>query len=226
MIINDSSLPFETLWDGALEPGAGVYAATRGGDESPSLRFGKPHWWNQQNIMGDKLITPANGARYGLARFVFAVRPQKNPEVKRVELTVHLHAKGAGARPIVFDLLPKTTTVEQSGKASVGIDPKFKFVAIEASGIPKAEVAIDIKQAKVVIEAEGTGQSQARWLFESHATRPLVGDTSVYVIVELPPGVDAARATMHLRAEVKSRFKVASYFVPEEERERLSVVLE
>jgi hypothetical protein len=224
MIIHDSELPFEPLWEGALEPGAGMFKAARG-DEAPTIRIGKPHWWNQQNIMGDKLITPASGARYGLARFVFALRPQKNQEVKRVEFNIHLHAKGAGARPIAFDLLPKTTTVEQTGKASVGIDPKFKFVAIEASGIPKAEVSIEIKQAKVVIESEGTGSSAARWLFESHAARPLVGDTSVYVIVELPPHVEAARAALHLRAEVKDRFNVASYFVPEEQRERLSVVL-
>ncbi len=201
-----------------------MFKATRG-DDAPTISIGKPHWWNQQNIMGDQLITPASGARYGLARFVFALRPQKNQDVKRVEFNIHLHAKGAGARPIAFDLLPKTTTVEETGKVSVGIDPKFKFVAIKASGIPKAEVAIDIKQAKVVIASEGTGSSAARWLFESHATRPLVGDTSVYVIVELPPGVEAARATLHLRAEVKDRFNVASYFVPEEQRERLSVVL-
>ncbi len=224
MHIDDSSLPFEPLWEGALEPGAGMFKAARG-DEAPTIKFGKPHWWNQQNIMGDKMITPANNARYGLARFVFALSPQKNQEVQRVEFNVHLHAKGAGARPIAFDLFPKTTTVEETGKASVGIDPKFKFVAIEASGIPKAEIAFDKKQDKVVIASEGTGSSAARWLFESHATRPLVGDTSVYVIVELPPDVEAARATLHLRAEVKDRFNVASYFIPEEQRERLSVVL-
>jgi len=224
MHIDDSSLPFDPLWEGALEPSAGMFKAARG-DDALMISIGKPHWWNQQNIMGDKLITPASGARYGLARFVFALRPQKNQEVKRVEFNIDLHAKGAGARPIAFDLFPKTTTVEQTGKASVGIDPKFKFVVIEASGMPKAEVALDIKQAKVVITSEGTGSSAARWLFESHATRPLVGDTSVYVIVELPLGVEAARATLHLRAEVKDRFNVASYFIPEEQRERLSVVL-
>lgn len=228
MIINDSSLPFEPLWEGALEPGAGMFKATRG-DDAPTIRIGKPHWWNQQNIMGDQLITPANGARYGLARFVFALRPQKNQDVHRVEFNIHLHAKSAGARPIAFDLFPKTTTADKTGKVSVGIDPKFKFTdgvsTVEASGMPKAEVAIDMKQAKVVIASEGTGSSAARWLFESHATRPLVGDTSVYVIVELPPNVEAARAALHLRAEVKDRFNVVSYFVPEEQRERLSVVL-
>ncbi|GEM_PF-709181 len=224
MIINDTELPFETLWEGALEPGAGMFT-TRSGNDAPTISIGKPHWWNQQNIMGDRLITPASGARYGLARFVFALRPQKNREVQRVEFNIDLHAKGAGARPIAFDLFPKTTLVEETGKASVGIDPKFKFVVIEASGMPKVEVSIDLKQAKVVIASEGTGSSAARWLFESHATRPLVGDTSVYVIVELPPNVEAARATLHLRAEVKDRFNVASYFIPAEQRDRLSVVL-
>ena len=225
MRIDDTSLSFDSAWEGELEPAAGVFGPTRGGSESPALSIGKPSWWDQQNIMGDQMVTPAGGKRYGLARFAFSLRPKERQEVKWVEFIAYLHAKGAGQRPIAFDLLPKTTTVEGTGKVTVGIDPKFKFVSvIEVSGF-KAETEIDLKQAVPVIVADGVGESTARWVFESRPTHPLLGSQSAYVIIELPPGVDAARATLHLSAEVGTRLGPARYLLPQEQRERLSFVL-
>ena len=225
MRIDDTSLSFDSAWDGELEAPAGVYGATRGGGESLAISIGKPSWWSQQNIMGEQLVTPASGRRYGLARFAFSLRPKERQEVKRVEFIAYLHPKGAGERPIAFDLLPKTTTVEGTGKVTVGIDPKFKFVnAIEVSGF-KAETEIDLKQAVPVIVADGLGESTARWVFESRPAQPFVGSQSTYVIVELPPGVDAARASLHLSAEIGTRLGPARYLLPQEQRERLSFVL-
>lgn len=228
MRIDDTSLSFDSAWEGELKPATGAFGPTRGETSALVISIGKPSWWGQQNIMGDQLVTPAGGKRYGLARFAFSLRPkerQERQEVKRVEFIAYLHAKGAGERPIAFDLLPKTTTIEGTGKVTVGIDPKFKFAsAVEVSGF-KAETEIDLKQAVPVIVADGVGESTARWVFESRPTHPLLGSQSAYVIVELPPGVDAARASLLLSAEVGTRLGPARYLLPKEQREQLSFVL-
>ncbi|MGQ0605097.1 MAG: hypothetical protein ACT4QE_25750 [Anaerolineales bacterium] len=146
--------------------------------------------------------------------------------MKRVEVIVHLHAKGGGARPLVFDLFPKALTEEQTGTRTVGLDPTFKFVdAIEVSGL-KAETTLNVRQAVPVITADGVGESAARWVFAARPAHPLLGSPSVYAIGELPPGVEAARASLLLSAETTTRFGPVRGLLPEDARQRLSWVLE
>jgi|CXWL01.1.fsa_nt_gi hypothetical protein len=223
MHIDDTQLPFDSAWEGELAPPEGVFAK---GDGLPTVSLGRPAWWSDGKVLGKEWVPPAGGRRYGLARFAFSLRPGARQEVKRVEFVVHLHAKGGGARPVVFDLFPKAVTEEQTGTRTLGLDPKFKFVdAVEVSGL-KAETTINVRQAVPVITADGVGESVARWVFQSRPAHPLIGSQSAYVVVELPPGVAAARASLLLSAEVTTRFGPMRGLLPEDERERLSWVLE
>ncbi len=227
MHIDDSHFPIEYVWDGALEPPPDAQTfTTRGGDGLPRVSIGRPVWWSDQKVLGEQWVPPAGGRRYGLARFAFSLRPEGRQAVKRAEFIVYLFATGSGKRPIAFDLFPKTTTEEQTGSRTVGLDPKFKFVkAVEVSGL-KAETTMDVTQAVPVITVDGIGENFARWAFESRPAHPLVGSQVVYATVELPPGAEAARASVHLSAEVTGSFGPIRGILLEKESERLSWVLE
>ena len=194
MLIDEARFQVEFEWEGELAPPSGVYV-TRG-DGLPRVSLGRPAWWSDQKVLGEQWTSPAGGHRHGLARFAFSLRPGERQSVRSAEFIVYLHARGAGPRPIFFDLLPKVVTEEQTGSRAFGIDPKFKFAgAVEFSGV-KAETTINVKQAVPVIAADGIGESTARWVFEARPAHPLVGSQMVYAVVELPPGVESARASL------------------------------
>ncbi|HKZ84209.1 MAG TPA: hypothetical protein VJ793_11205 [Anaerolineae bacterium] len=187
--------------------------------------LGNPNWWSDHRILGERWLPPAGGKRYGLARFPFSLRPNVKESVRQAELAVYCHAKGAGAHPVVFDLFPKALTEDQIGEFSIGIGPDFKFAGVEAS-VAKAETKFNLKQSIPVLTADGIGESVARWVFIAGSTHPLVGSQVVYAILELPPGVEAARVSLLLSAEVEMRFGLLRGRLPETERARLSWVLE
>ena len=221
MHIDDNALPFDQAWQGPLSLPATF--ATRGG--LPTVSIGRPAWWSAQKVLGDKWTPPAGGRRYGLARFVFTLRPEGRQEISRAELTVYLFATGPGPRPIAFDAFPKAVTESQTGTRTIGIDPTLKFVdAVEVSGL-KAETTINMAQAAPVITAYGLGESTLRWEFESRPAHPLLGSQSAYAIVELPPGVEAARASLQLSVEVETRLGPVRGLLPETEQAKLSFVL-
>ncbi|HLB50212.1 MAG TPA: hypothetical protein VJL59_24580 [Anaerolineales bacterium] len=146
--------------------------------------------------------------------------------MRKVELIVFLHAKGAGQHPVVFDLFPRAKSEEQTGARTVGIDPKFKIVdLIEVSGL-KAETTQNTRQSTVVLTADGIGENVARWVFVAHPVYPLVGSQVVHTIIELPLGIEAARAKVQLTADFETRFGPVRGLLPESERRQLSCVLE
>jgi len=76
-----------------------------------------------------------------------------------------------------------------------------------------------------IIAADGIGESTARSVFASQKAHPLIGSQLVYDIIEIPKDVQAAMATLHLRAEMATRFGPISSLLPEESKDRLSCVL-
>jgi len=140
--------------------------------------------------------------------------------VRRAELMVSLEAENGGGAPIVFDLLPKVTAEEKTGTftATVGLD--FKFLTLA-----KAETTIDFTQKVPVIVADGIGESIVRWVFVSGHAHPLVGSHIVYAILELPVGTSAARASLHLSAEVATSLGPIRGILPKEAEEHLSWTL-
>ena len=222
MLIDGIVYPVETAWEGALAPPEGVFAPP--GEKLPTVSIGRPVWWNDEAILGEGWNPPAGENSYVLARFAFSLRPEGRKVVRRAELMVSLEAKNGGGAPIVFDLLPKVTTEEKTGTftAKVGLD--FKFLDLAQAGAT-IETSIDLHQKVPVIVADGIGESIARWVFVSGRSHPLVGSQTVYAVLELPSGTSAARASLHLSAEVATSLGPIRGILPKEAKEHLSWTL-
>lgn len=223
MHIDDRHSTIEPLWEGALAQPSETYA-TRGA-AGPHVTLGKPAWWSDTQMLGDAWHAPAGGQRYGVARFAFSLRVDSGQTVQRVTFSVALHAQPAGARPIAFDLSPMLTTATQTGTRKVGVGPGFKFFGVDVT-VGQAEFSITTQQAVPVIAAEGVGESAVRWVFAAHPAHPLVGAQLTYIVVELPQGVAAASAAMHLTADVQTRLGRALFLPPQAEGVRWSYVLQ
>ncbi len=222
MLIDETLYPIEMAWEGELVPPSGVFAAH--GKTMPKVSIGKPDWWAGQKIMGDSWKAPEGGYGYGLARFAFSLRPEGRQEVRRAELVVDLQPDDGGPRPIAFDLTPKAETEEQTGTFTLGIGPDFKFSSVDVS-LAKAETTINLRRVFPVITADGVGESTARWVFASRPAHPLVGSQIVYAIVQLPPGVEAARVSLFLSAEITTGFGPIKGLLPKDEACDLSWML-
>lgn len=220
MLINESTFPVEFEWEGELVPPEKVYAL--GGSQLPSVSLGNPTWWNDHQIFGDNWTKPAGSKRYGLARFVFSLRPKDKQIVKEAEFTVYLQAQNGGSNPTVFDLFPKNITEEQTGEVKAEINPQLKFAKVAEVSIGSVGVTANKRNAKAIITADGIGESTARWNFKAHPVAPLTGSQIVYVIVELPRGITVTRVSVQLSAEVTTRFGLLRALLPkttsEEER--------
>ena len=167
---------------------------------------------------------PEGGYSYGLVRVAFSLRPKGWQEVRRAELVVGLQSENDGARPVAFDLAPRAEAEEQTGKFALGIGPNFKFSSMDVT-LAKAETTIDLRRAFPVITADGIGESTARWVFVSRPAHPLVGSLIVYAIVQMPQGVEAARVSLFLNAEMTTRFGPIKGLLPKDKACDLSWTL-
>ena len=59
MHIDETQFPIEPAWEGVLAPPADVFA-TRG-EELPRVSLGRPTWWSDQKMLGEKWAPPAGG---------------------------------------------------------------------------------------------------------------------------------------------------------------------
>ena len=200
MIIDDIQFPIEPAWTGTLEPPIGQFA--KGPGVLPQVSIGKPVWWSDPRKLGVDWVQPAGGQRYGMARFAYTLTLTDRQTIDSVEFTISFSSLGSDQRPIAFDLIPGLTTEEQAGTRKFTLDPKLKFANIvEFSGV-QAGVEIVVKQTHVVSSIYGLGESDARWVFKARPAHPLVGSQTVFVVVEIPANAQAARAKVHLSAQV------------------------
>ena len=127
-------------------------------------------------------------------------------------------------RPKAFDLAPRVETEEQTGMFTLGIGPDFKFSSVDLT-LAKAETTINLHRVFPVITADGIGESTARWVFASRPAHPLVGSQIVYAVVQLPPGVEAARVSLMLNAEMTTGLGPIKGLLPEDKACDLSWTL-
>lgn len=222
MLINETLYPVETAWEGELVPPSGVFAAR--GKAMPHVSIGKPDWWAGQKILSDSWKAPEGGYSYGLARFAFSLRPEGKQKVRRTELVVDFQPEKGSQRPTAFDLAPRAETEEETGTLTLGIGPDFKFSTMDLT-LAKAEATINLQRVFPVITADGIGESTARWVFASRPAHPLVGSQIVYAIVQLPPGVEAAKVSLFLNAEMTTGFGPMKGLFPKDEACDLSWTL-
>jgi hypothetical protein len=201
MHIDETNFPIQDDWSGELVPPQGVFRAK--GSALPRVSLGKPDWWSDEAILGEKWQPPDGGQRYGLARFKFSLRPESPQTIEQAEFTVRLLPQGGGRNPLAFDLFPREVTAERSRSLKVGVGPNLTFAEFEGS-LGNVETTLDTSYVVPVITVDGLGEHTIRWTFLSQREHPLSGSRVVYAIVELPPQVPAVRASLHLAARVKT----------------------
>jgi hypothetical protein len=209
MQIDETFYPVETAWEGELVPPSVTFAGR--GKGMPRVSIGKPDWWSGESL-GETFKAPEGDYKYGLARFAFSLWPEGMQEVRRAELVLDFQPGDDSKRSIAFDLVPRAETEERTGTVTLGIGPDFKFSSVEVT-LAKAETTINLRRVFPVIVTYGIGESTARWVFVSRPAHPLVGSQIVYAIVQMPPGVEAAKVRLFLNAEI-GRFKG---FLPKDE---------
>ncbi len=219
MNIDETTFPIISGWEGELMRATGMLAAP--GERLSALSIAKPTWWSDQMLMGQGWTPPSSGRRYGLARFAFSLRAAERQSVRYVDMVVYLHAKGEGLRPVICDMIPKAAKEGQAGIMTVGISPDFKFTAPET-----ATATLSLPQSIYTVTADGIGENAAHWAFAVRSATPLAGSQIVYALVELMPGVEAARASLQLVAEIETPFGPVRGLLPSSQRLALTWVLE
>ncbi len=221
----DMDIPLEWAWEGPLQSPAESFA-TRGPNDLPVVRMGKPAWFPDERLASEPWSPPAGSRRFGVARFAFALNPIGHQAVQQVDFSLDFKAVGGSSAPLVFDLFPKTTTEEQTGGYVLGLEPRVSIAKVlEVSGF-KAEVSSNVRQAHVVTRASGAQQTFAQWQFKAGATHPLEGDQIMLVMLQLAPGVAAARASAQLSAEVATNYGPVRGLLPQTEQQRFTWVLQ
>lgn len=219
MHIDETAFPIVSGWEGELMRATGMLSVP--GERLPALSIAKPSWWSDQTLLGAGWMPPSSGRRYGLARFAFSIRPAERQSVRYVDMVVYLHAKGDGLRPTIFDMIPKATKEEQAGILTVGFGSDFKFTAPDNAG-----ATLSLRQSIMTATADGVGENAAHWAFAVRSASPLAGSQIMYAIVELMPGVEAARASLQLVAEIETPYGPVRGLLPSSQRNALSWVLE
>jgi hypothetical protein len=194
----------------------------------PAAGLGLPRWWGEKEILemqGQSTVPATNPFQkhYGLARFAFSLRPKERQQVRRAEFTVYLHAKGDNPRPVFYDLFPYAEA--PVGHLKIGVGSAFKFTDSETA-LASYTTTISLKQNVPVAGAEGIGTSTACWVLTPTAAYPLIGIQEMYAVVELPPGVQGARVTVHLLVEVVTAIGPVRGFLPRTEHAALGWALE
>ncbi len=227
MLFDETQDPdFEVAWEGTLEYEDTAEAKSRGGTVLPKVQIGKPTWWTDQRILGEKWIPPAGGNRYGFARFPFSINPLERQQVQKVEVDIQLMARGTGPAPLAFDMLPGNENETTEAERILGFSPTFKLAPIEVSG-PKAEQTVKIKVAAAVITASNLMTGNPVWVFKAHANRPIRGNQGVYVVVEMLPELAAVRARIQVKADlVDTMFGPAKGLLPRNSEDHRTFTLE
>ena len=131
MHIDEASFPVAEGWSGDLQQPKETFTIRGGG--LPRVSLGKPDWWSDETILGDKWQAPAGGKRYGLVRFKFSLRPEAPQTIKQAYFMVRLSAQGGGENPLAFDLYPRELKTERKDSVKLSIGPDLTFGEVGGS---------------------------------------------------------------------------------------------
>lgn len=204
MHIDETTFPVEDAWTGDLVQAQETFASGfRGrGGALPRVSLGKPDWWSDQAVLGKTWHPPDGGQRYGLVRFKFSLRPEAYQKIDKADFTVRLLPAGGGPNPVAYDVYPQQITTPRDSSVKIGLGPSLSFGEVEGS-LGSVETTLDTTSVVPVITASGLGESTIRWTFDHQRDHLLTGSRVVYALIELPPGISAVRASLHLSARVQ-----------------------
>jgi hypothetical protein len=173
---------------------------------------------------GKKWAPPASGRRYLLLRLACTLHPPTKGRSRYAEavLATYLRpVKGAG-QVVAHDLYPQRLTAETQGTFVVGLGPDLKFANLAKVTLLQVGAEIEYRRAFPVIQGYGLGESRVYWRFAHHATHPLLGSQSVYVVLDTPGDAGGVRLSVELVATLETRVGPIRLGLPREARDHTS----
>ncbi|GAK57030.1 hypothetical protein U27_03994 [Candidatus Vecturithrix granuli] len=207
-------------WQGNLEPQRAL--EFKGGMEAAKVTIADPETWPVEAAMqaeiGKTWTPPSGDKRYTLARLAFTLHPPQESRTRYTEATLSafLRPVSGSAAVIAHDLYPQRITAPgNKGKFSVGLEATLKFTEAVEIGGPKLGYEIEFQKDLPVVQAFGLGESDPYWRFAHHNKNPLLGCTSVYLVIAAPQGIDSVQIGIELVAALETRFGPIRLGLPE-----------
>ena len=213
-------------WEGYLQPTGEAFKAPLGA----RVTLGEPAWWSAEQAMeretGKRWVPPAESHHYTLVRLACTLHPLADSRARYIEavLTAYLRPRRAqaGGSVVAHDLFPQRLTTENRSTFSVSLGPDLKFAhAIEVS-LLEVGAEIEYRRAFPVLQGFGLGGSHPYWQFAHHASEPLLGCQSVYVVVDAPQNAGGVRLSIELVATVATHFGPVRVGLPQEAHAHVS----
>jgi hypothetical protein len=204
-------------WEGTLEPVEGAAVKALALTPLPLVTIGEPVAWDAAQALevqtGQHWSPPLGGPdgprHYTLVRLDCTLHPPQDAyahmRYSEATLTAYLRPRD-GVRPVIaYDVYPQRITATDTQNLSLKLGPDLKFGPVNVN---LAEVKVDIQHHNTfpVIQAYGLGESKPYWQFATHATRPLLGCQSVYMVMAAPQDAHGVRVLVELIATLETRF--------------------
>lgn len=185
MPLSTPESPADIAWEGELEASAMTKSA---GAASVTASLGKPEIWRVEDALenhtGQPWVPPQGNTRFWLVRLACTLHPPRKHEVMlEAKLSLALGAADGGEDAVyAFSLFPEQLEAEEKHGFKASLGPKLKFAKAELSA---GEIGVNFEYRKVfpVITAFGAGEAYPYWIFQPHASAPLIGSQFVYAVV-------------------------------------------
>ena len=211
-------------WDGALEPLGDTF---RGG-APPRVTLGHPTTWDAaaavKSELGRAWTAPTDDRSYTLIGLACTLHPpaDDNDRYTEARFEAYLRPRYGAGTAVAHDLFPLRQTVQDQGKAAVGLTPELKFAkAIEVKlleiGVEKEFVA-----AFPVIQAFGLGEPNPYWRFQGHDQFPLQGSQKLYLLAAGPSDAPLVLRLNLIATVQHRRWGLIRYGQPQTARDRLT----
>lgn len=205
-------------WDGYLEPLGETFGETR---SLARVTLGEPMWWPAAKALdgdnGQQWKPPVGDRTFALARLTCTLHPPESEHARYTKalLKVYLRPRHGAGAVIAYDMYPQRLTAEVMGKFNFGLGPDLKFASLAEVKLMKIGAEIEYKKLFPVIQAFGESESTPYWQFEHHASHPLLGCQSVYLVIAAPLDADGVRLSVEMVATAQTRLGPVRLGLPE-----------
>jgi len=212
-------------WEGELSASGMTKAVTR--SARPVVTIGQPEVWPVakalENQTGQRWTPPLGDAKYWLVRLACTLRePASGVEVTEARQSLYLRPEphSAGEKSAyAHNVFPLRLGAEDKTSFSLSLGPELGFA--DGSSVKIGELGATIEYRKVfpVIQAYGAGEANPYWVFQPHASYPLLGSQFVYAVLAARAPAAGLRAHIEVTVTTQTAFGPVKYGTPGEARE-------
>ena len=194
----------------------------------PRVTLGEPVWWPAATAMetetGEKWTPPAGDSQYLLLRLACTLHPPAEGRLRYTEaiLATYLRPVTGTGQVVAHDLYPRRLTADNEGSFVVGLGPDLRFANLVRVSLLDVGAEIEYRRAFPVIQGYGLGESRVYWRFAHHASHPLLGSQSVYIVLDAPADAGGVRLSVELVATLETRVGPIRLGLPREARDHTS----